>query len=89
MKVHIHERDAHIRPECPAPVLFSSGSGTEVVARDLRVNTVDCVPSDSLAQEYFALGTNCADPAIDLARDSNVCPPSWDTSSPPQEVCPL
>ena len=82
IKVIIHAKDAHIRPSTAAEVRrVCSGSGTDAVASDRRVMTVDCVPSDSDAQEYFALGTSAALPAMDRARDSKVRPPSSETSS--------
>mmetsp|Transcript_692 Transcript_692/g.1675 ORF Transcript_692/g.1675 Transcript_692/m.1675 type:complete len:144 (-) Transcript_692:592-1023(-) len=84
--VMIHAKELQRRPSTAALLLrWNSGSGTDAVARERLVMTVDWVPRDSLAHEYLALGTKAADPAMDLARDSKVRPPSSDTSSPAQD----
>lgn len=81
-KVTIHAKDAHNRPSTAADERRGiSGSGTEAVANDRRVMTVDCVPRLSDAHEYLALGTNAAEPAILRARDSKVRPPNSEISS--------
>ncbi len=83
-KVTIHAKDAHSRPSKAADERrLTSGSGTEAVAKDRRVMTVDCVPRLSDAHEYLALGTKAAEPAMDRARDSKVRPPNSETSSGP------
>ena len=82
INVTIHAKLAHNRPSTAAVLdRTCSGSGTDAVANDRRVITVDCVPRLSDAHEYFALGTKAAEPAILRARDSSVRPPSSDTSS--------
>ena len=60
-----HANEAHNLPSTSLLCLCSFGSGTDADARDRRVKTVDCVPSDSLAQENLALGMSAADPAMD------------------------
>lgn len=83
INVTIHAKEAHIRPSTAAVGRRCiSGSGIDAVVSDRRVITVDCVPRLSEAQEYLALGTSAALPAMDRARDSNVRSPNWETSSP-------
>src|SRR5210317_2307200 len=68
-KVTIQAKDDHNLPSVAALAdLVCSGSGTLAVANERRDITVDCAPTDSLAHEYLAFGTNAAEPAMERAR---------------------
>mmetsp|Transcript_14323 Transcript_14323/g.30077 ORF Transcript_14323/g.30077 Transcript_14323/m.30077 type:complete len:147 (-) Transcript_14323:2193-2633(-) len=64
-KVMIQANELHTRPSMALLSLCSFDSGTDVELMERRVATVDCVPSDSDAQENLARGMSAADPAME------------------------